>query len=121
MTSKEKSQKTHTSNCGLCGAPSSNTQLSQLSLNRARGLVPGHYRLAEVGLVGHVAGGGGVVSEDGVLDHWLAGANGFEEVPQVRLHVVIGWPGVGDGFGDELVSGLGIVLLVPVVFVGFAH
>ena len=60
-----------------------------LSTNSTRGFVPGHRCLTEVGLVGHVARGCGVVSEDGVLHYRLARAHGLEEVPQVRRKLVV--------------------------------
>src|SRR5271166_3656440 len=93
----------------------------QLAADRVSGSVPGHGCLTEVRLVGHVTRRCRVVSEDGILHHRLARAYGFEEVPQVRLHFVVGRPVVGDRFGHEFMAGRGIVFLFPFVFVGLAH
>ena len=51
--------------------------------------IPEYRLLPEVGLVGHVAGDGGMVAEDGIFGHRLAGLYRLEEVPQVRMTLSI--------------------------------
>src|SRR5260370_26304656 len=82
---------------------------------------PGGGGFAEVGFVGEVAGQGGVVAEDYVLDVGLAGAYGVEVGPHVRFLFVPGDAAEGEALQAGLFAGSRIVLLVPFVHVLFTH
>src|SRR6266436_7934898 len=66
------------------------------------GGVPGDGSLAEVGFVGHVAGQGGVVAEDGVFGDLLMVTRALEKSPEVRLFFVPRSAAVGEPFCDGL-------------------
>jgi hypothetical protein len=51
----------------------------------AGGGVPGDSGAAEIGFVGHVAGECSIVTEDGVFSDGLAGFDGAEKGPEMRL------------------------------------
>src|SRR5215471_13623403 len=61
------------------------------------------------------------MSEHGFLHNGLPRPYRFEKVPEMRLFIIVGWAGVCNRFGHKLVTRFGIVLLVPIGFVGCAH
>src|SRR5713226_4042020 len=83
--------------------------------------VPGDGGFAEIGLVGHVAGEGGVVAEDGVFCDLLMIAHTLEKSPEVRFFSVPGFAAKSKSLLHRLLAGLGIVVLVPFLEIGFAH
>src|SRR6266478_3665224 len=64
----------------------------RLTLDRSAAFVPVHGLRPEIGLVGHVAGERGVMAEDCVFHNRPAGPYGVEEIPQMRLDVVVVGP-----------------------------
>src|SRR6266478_8044734 len=85
------------------------------------GGVPGDGGFAEIGLVGHVAGEGGVVAEDGVFGDLLVVAHALEKSPEMRFLSVPGFAAKSESLFHRLLAGLGIVVLVPFLEIGFAH
>src|SRR5216684_3661300 len=83
--------------------------------------VPGDGGFAEIGFVGHVAGEGSVVAEDGVFGDLLVVAHTLEKSPEVRFLSVPGFAAKSKSFLHRLLAGLGIVVLVPFLEIGFAH
>src|SRR5882672_1974707 len=80
----------------MCPAPAPLSLRS--TLYRSAAFVPVHGLLPEIGLVGHVAGERGVMAEDCVFHNRPAGPYGVEEIPQMRLDVVVVGPFEGHGF-----------------------
>src|SRR6266567_7545362 len=85
------------------------------------GGVPGDGAFAEIGFVGHVAGQGSVVAEDGVFGDWLAVAHALKEFPEMRLFFVEGNATIGESLGDGFFAGLGVVVFVPFFEIRFAQ
>src|SRR5260370_2634336 len=94
---------------------------ARLRFDRVGGGVPGDGGFAEIGFVGHVAGEGGVVAEDGVFGDLLMIAHTLEKSPKVRFLSVPGFAAKSESFLHRLLAGLGIVVLVPFLEIGFAH
>src|SRR5713226_6150594 len=92
-----------------------------LRLDLVGGGVPGDGGFAEIGFVGHVAGEGGVVAEDGVFCDLLMIAHTLEKPPEVRFLSVPGFAAKSKSLLHRLLAGLGIVVLVPFLEIGFAH
>src|SRR5229473_960086 len=92
-----------------------------LRLDLVGGGVPGDGGFAEIGFVGHVAGEGGVVAEDGVFCDLLMIAHTLEKSPEVRFLSVPGFAAKSKSLLHRLLAGLGIVVLVPFLEIGFAH
>src|SRR5229473_1187690 len=92
-----------------------------LRFNLVGGSVPGDGGFAEIGLVGHVAGEGGVVAEDGVFRDLLVVAHALEKSPEVRFLSIPGFTAKSKSLFHRLLAGLGIVVLVPFLEIGFAH
>jgi hypothetical protein len=86
-----------------------------------RGRVPGDWGFAEVGFVGHVAGEGGIVAEQGVLGNSLAAADGLEISPKVGALVVPGIALIAVGLGNGFFAGCRIVFRVPLLHVSLAE
>ena len=85
------------------------------------GSVPGDGGFAEIGFVGHVASEGGVVTKDGVFGHLLMVAHPLEKTPEVWFFFVPRSATIVEAFRDGFLAGLWVVLLVPLLQVGFAH
>src|SRR6516164_2226591 len=68
-----------------------------------------------------MAGGGGVVAENGVLHHGLFRAYRFHEVPHMWREIVVRRTAVSDRLGDELFAGRRIMGVPPVFLVSSAH
>src|SRR5712664_2608066 len=94
---------------------------SWLGLDRVGGSVPSDGGFAEIGFVGHVAGEGSVVAEDSVFCDLLMIAHTLEKSPEVRFLSVPGFAAKSESFLHRLLAGLGIVVLVPFLEIGFAH
>src|SRR5260370_13028081 len=90
-------------------------------LDLVGGGVPGDGGIAEIGLVGHVAGQRGVVAEDGVFGDLLVVAHALEKSPEVRFFFVPGSAAIGESLPDGFLAGLGVVVLVPFLRIRFAH
>src|SRR5712664_3474486 len=90
-------------------------------LDLVGGRVPRDGGVAEVGLVSHVAGQGGVVAENGVFGDGLVVLDALEKFPEVRLFLVPGDAAIDAPLGDRLLPGLGVMFLVPLGDIGFTH
>src|SRR5712664_3822947 len=80
-----------------------------------RGIVPDHRALPEIGLVCQVAPERRVVSEDGILDHWLPRSDRLKEPPKMRSKIVVIIPAIGLGFKHGLFAGNRVMLLMPLL------
>src|SRR5713226_10112810 len=92
-----------------------------LGFDLVGGGVPGDGGLAEIGLVGHVAGQRGVVAEDGVFGDLLVVAHALEKSPEVRFFFVPGSAAIVEAFSDGFFAGLGVVVLVPLFQISVAQ
>ncbi len=80
-----------------------------------------HRAFSEIRFVGQVASERGVVAEDDVLHHRLPRAHRLEEIPEMRLQIVVVVAVEGDGLRCRFLARLGIVFLVPLFEVRFAQ
>src|SRR6266498_317768 len=87
----------------------------RLGLNSLRTLIPIHWTALIVRLVGHVTSERCMMSEHGILRQRLPRPHCFEELPHVRLEVIVIVSLVADCLGSGLLSRLGIVLRVPLL------
>src|ERR1035437_3037147 len=94
---------------------------SRSTLNGSACLIPMHCLLTVIRFIGHVASQCRVMAEYRVFYDGLARAHGLEECPQMGLHVVVIRPLERNRFRHRLLTELRIVLLVPLLLVGFAH
>src|SRR6266851_4312563 len=92
-----------------------------LRLDLVGGSVPGDGGFAEIGFVGHVAGEGGVVAEDGVFRDLLVVAHPLEKSPQVRFFIVPGIAAIGEARLEGLFAGFGVIVFVPLFEIGVAQ
>src|SRR5207245_4012254 len=93
----------------------------KLGFDLVGGGVPSDGGLAEIGFVGHVAGEGGVVAEDGVFSDLLVIAHALEKSPEVRFFSVPGFAAISETLFHGFLAGLGIVVLMPFLEISVAH
>src|ERR1017187_10311715 len=94
---------------------------SLLSLDAPGSGVPVHRLLPEKRFVGHVAGDGGVVAENGILHHRFPRLDRPEEVPEMGLDVVPIVAAIDDVLHQRLLAERDRVLGKPLLDVGVAH
>ena len=83
--------------------------------------VPDYWAFAEVGFVGHVAGEGRVMAEDGVFGERLAAAYRLEISPHVGTLVIPVVALVGVILAERLLAGGWVVFFVPFLVVSLAE